>query len=118
MSHQDIIQTLIEWIDEHIDQPLNIDIVARKSGYSKWYLQRVFRAVMHQTLGDYIRRRRLLLAAEALRTTQRPISDIAMDLGYVSQQTFSRCSAANLTVRLPPIAIKFLPDKAADKGRG
>jgi transcriptional regulator GlxA family with amidase domain len=32
MSHQDIIQTLIEWIDEHIDQPLNIDVVARKSG--------------------------------------------------------------------------------------
>ncbi|MGF8219361.1 helix-turn-helix domain-containing protein, partial [Klebsiella pneumoniae] len=69
MSHQDIIQTLIEWIDEHIDQPLNIDIVARKSGYSKWYLQRMFRTVMHQTLGDYIRQRRLLLAAEALRTT-------------------------------------------------
>ncbi|EHC3600479.1 helix-turn-helix domain-containing protein, partial [Salmonella enterica subsp. enterica serovar Enteritidis] len=62
----------------------------RKSGYSKWYLQRMFRAVMHQTLGDYIRQRRLLLAAEALRTTQRPIFDIAMDLGYVSQQTFSR----------------------------
>ncbi|VAO14622.1 Regulatory protein SoxS [Klebsiella pneumoniae] len=90
MSHQDIIQTLIEWIDDHIDQPLNIDIVARKSGYSKWYLQRMFRTVMHQTLGDYIRQRRLLLAAEALRTTQRPIFDIAMDLGYVSQQTFSR----------------------------
>ena len=66
MSHQDIIQTLIEWIDEHIDQPLNIDVVARKSGYSKWYLQRMFRTVMHQTLGDYIRQR------------------------YVSQQTFSR----------------------------
>ena len=31
-----------------------------------------------------------MLAAEALRTTQRPIFDIAMDLGYVSQQTFSR----------------------------
>ena len=65
MSHQDIIQTLIEWIDEHIDQPLNIDIVARKSGYSKWYLQRMFRTVMHQTLGDYIRQRRLLLAAQS-----------------------------------------------------
>jgi AraC family mar-sox-rob regulon transcriptional activator len=50
----------------------------------------MFRAVTHQTLGDYIRQRRLLLAAEALRTTQRPIFDIAMDLGYVSQQTFSR----------------------------
>nr|VUD24672.1 regulatory protein SoxS [Salmonella sp. NCTC 7297] len=31
MSHQQIIQTLIEWIDEHIDQPLNIDVVAKKS---------------------------------------------------------------------------------------
>ncbi|MDI4746064.1 hypothetical protein MJL33_33090, partial [Salmonella enterica subsp. enterica serovar Kentucky] len=29
MSHQQIIQTLIEWIDEHIDQPLNIDVVAK-----------------------------------------------------------------------------------------
>ena len=39
MSHQQIIQTLIEWIDEHIDQPLNIEAVCEKSGYSKWYLQ-------------------------------------------------------------------------------
>jgi len=90
MSHQQIIHALTEWIDEHIDQPLNIDVVAQKSGYSKWYLQRMFRAVTHQTLGDYIRQRRLLMAAEALRTTQRPIFDIAMELGYVSQQTFSR----------------------------
>ena len=67
MSHQQIIQTLTEWIDEHIDQPLNIDVVARKSGYSKWYLQRMFRTVMHQTLGDYIRQRRLLLASRVFR---------------------------------------------------
>ena len=79
MSHQKIIQDLIAWIDEHIDQPLNIDVVAKKSGYSKWYLQRMFRTVTHQTLGDYIRQRRLLLAAVELRTTERPIFDIAMD---------------------------------------
>ncbi len=54
------------------------------------HLQRMFRTVTHQTLGDYIRQRRLLLAAVELRTTERPIFDIAMDLGYVSQQTFSR----------------------------
>lgn len=88
--HQEIIHTLTQWIDDHIDQPLNIDVVAQKSGYSKWYLQRMFRSVMHQTLGEYIRQRRLSMAAEALRTTQRPIFDIAMDFGYVSQQTFSR----------------------------
>ncbi|WP_105640882.1 superoxide response transcriptional regulator SoxS [Cronobacter dublinensis] len=90
MSHQEIIHALTQWIDEHIDQPLNIDVVAKKSGYSKWYLQRMFRTVMHETLGEYIRKRRLQLAAQELRTTRRPIFDIAMDYGYVSQQTFSR----------------------------
>ena len=90
MSHQEIVSALTAWIDDHIDQPMNIHVVARKSGYSKWYLQRMFRTVMHQTLGEYIRQRRLLMAAEALRTTERPIFDIAMDYGYVSQQTFSR----------------------------
>ncbi len=90
MSHREIINTLTAWIDDHIDQPLNIDAVARKSGYSKWYLQRMFRAIKRQTLGEYIRQRRLLMAAEALRSTQKPIFDIAMDYGYVSQQTFSR----------------------------
>ncbi|MDU7190528.1 MAG: helix-turn-helix domain-containing protein, partial [Enterobacter sp.] len=50
----------------------------------------MFRTVMHQTLGEYIRKRRLQLAAQELRTTRRPIFDIAMDYGYVSQQTFSR----------------------------
>lgn len=121
MSHQDIIQTLIEWIDEHIDQPLNIDIVARKSGYSKWYLQRMFRTVMHQTLGDYIRQRRLLLAAEALRTTQRPIFDIAMDLGYVSQQTFSRVFRREFrphSQRLPPSDLRVTRRLRPAYGRG
>ena len=85
-----VVQGIVDWIEAHILDTLPVSTIAKKSGYSKWYLQRMFRTVMHQTLGDYIRQRRLLLAAQALRSTQRPIFDIAMDLGYVSQQTFSR----------------------------
>ena len=55
MSHQKIIQDLIAWIDEHIDQPLNIDVVAKKSGYSKWYLQRMFRTVTHPVSYTHLR---------------------------------------------------------------
>ena len=63
----------------------------------------MFRTVTHQTLGDYIRQRRLLLAAVELRTTERPIFDIAMDLGYVSQQTFSRVFSVGSLIALPAI---------------
>ncbi len=88
--HQEIIHSLTQWIDQNLDKSLSIDEVAAKSGYSKWHLQRMFRTVTKQTLGGYIRERRLTLAAEALRQTQRPVFDIAMEYGYDSQQTFSR----------------------------
>lgn len=104
MSHQQIIQTLIEWIDEHIDQPLNIDVVAKKSGYSKWYLQRMFRTVMHQTLGEYIRQRRLLLAAQALRSTQRPILISRWIWDMCRNKPFPACFAASLTAHRATIA--------------
>ncbi|XXN63616.1 superoxide response transcriptional regulator SoxS [Enterobacter ludwigii] len=90
MMQQEIIHSLSNWIDQNLDKALSIDEVAAKSGYSKWHLQRMFRAVTKQTLGGYIRERRLTLAAEALRQTQRPVFDIAMQYGYDSQQTFSR----------------------------
>ena len=89
MSHQKIIQDLIAWIDEHIDQPLNIDVVAKKSGYSKWYLQRMFRTVTHQTLGDYIRQRRLHSALSLLRRSRLPIGEVACRVGYTSQSAFA-----------------------------
>lgn len=52
MSHQQIIQTLIEWIDEHIDQPLNIDVVDKKIGL----LQVVFAADVSYGNASNIRR--------------------------------------------------------------
>ncbi|PIJ50385.1 AraC family transcriptional regulator [Erwinia sp. OLTSP20] len=88
--HDEIIKTLTAWIEKNLDKTLSIDEVAAKSGYSKWHLQRMFRNVTSQTLGGYIRERRLTLAAQALSQTQRPVFDIAMQYGYDSQQTFSR----------------------------
>ncbi len=90
MMQEEIIHSLTDWIDQNLDKTLSIDEVAAKSGYSKWHLQRMFRTVTKQTLGGYIRERRLTLAAEALLQTQRPVFDIAMQYGYDSQQTFCR----------------------------
>lgn len=87
---KEIIISLTEWIDKNLGNNLSIDEVAAKSGYSKWHLQRMFRAMTRQTLGDYIRDRRLSKAAEALCVSQRPVFDIALQYGYESQQTFSR----------------------------
>ncbi len=58
MDRVNIIHDLLDWIETHLDQPLLLDNVAAKSGYSKWHLQRMFRSTGH-ALGSYIRERRL-----------------------------------------------------------
>lgn len=90
MDRADIIHDLMNWIETHLDQPLLLDNVAAKSGYSKWHLQRMFRSTTGHALGSYIRERRLSQAAQALRTTPRPILDIALQFHFDSQPSFSR----------------------------
>lgn len=90
MNQVSIISDLIVWIEKNLEQPLSIDHVAQKSGYSKWHLQRMFKEVTGQVLGTYIRHRRLTYAALALRMTSKPILDIAMQYRFDSQQTFTR----------------------------
>jgi len=90
MDQAGIIRDLLSWLEGHLDQPLSLDNVAAKAGYSKWHLQRMFKEVTGHAIGAYIRARRLSKAAVALRLTSRPILDIALQYRFDSQQTFTR----------------------------
>lgn len=90
MDQASIIRDLLSWLESHLDQPLALDNVAAKAGYSKWHLQRMFKEVTGNAIGAYIRARRLSKAAVALRLTSRPILDIALQYRFDSQQTFTR----------------------------
>ncbi|MEL7628157.1 MDR efflux pump AcrAB transcriptional activator RobA [Pectobacterium aroidearum] len=90
MDQAGIIRDLLNWLESHLDQPLSLDNVAAKAGYSKWHLQRMFKDVTGHAIGSYIRARRLTKAAVALCLTSRPILDIALQYRFDSQQTFTR----------------------------
>lgn len=90
MAQASIIHDLLNWLESHLDQPLSLNNVAAKSGYSKWHLQRMFKEITGQAVGSYIRARRLSKAAVALRLTSRPILDVALQYRFDSQQTFTR----------------------------
>lgn len=90
MDHYGFICELKYWLDSNIDHANKINDVARKAGYSKWHLQRLFKKMTGEKLGTYIRKRRLLMAAEALRQTDQSVLDISLAYGFNSQQTFTR----------------------------
>ncbi len=90
------------------DQPLSLDNVAAKAGYSKWHLQRMFKDVTGHAIGAYIRARRLSKSAVALRLTARPILDIALQYRFDSQQTFTRAFKKQFS--LTPALYRRSPD--------
>ena len=47
---EQVIQSLIVWIDENIHRQLHIDDIAKHAGYSKWHLQRIFVHYRGETL--------------------------------------------------------------------
>ena len=83
-----VIDTIVEWIDDNLHQPLRIDDIARHAGYSKWHLQRLF-LQYKESLGRYIRER-AAAGRRDLRDTDQRVYDICLKYGFDSQQTFTR----------------------------
>ncbi|ELX8378680.1 helix-turn-helix domain-containing protein [Providencia vermicola] len=89
---ESVVNDIVKWLESQLqrNEGIKIDTIADKSGYSKWHLQRVFKEMKGCTLGEYVRKRRLLEAAKSLRDGNLPILDIALQYGFSSQATFTR----------------------------
>ncbi len=108
MYQEEVITQLLAWIEQSLDQPLTLDNIAAKSGYSKWHLQRMFKQYTGQVLGAYARRRRLTAAARELRLTSATVVCIADKYQFDSQQTFTR--GFKKQFGLPPAAYRRSAD--------
>lgn len=89
MDWQKGMNRAIDYIEENLCGELDIRIPARFAGCSAWEFQRMFSFLTHTTVGAYIRKRRLSLAASDLLTSEMKIIDIALKYGYDSPTAFS-----------------------------
>lgn len=84
------IDDLLDWIDNNLDSRLDINTIARRAGYSKWHLQRLFKEHTGYPLAEYIRMLKLQKSVERLTHSDEPILNVALALGFDSQQSFNR----------------------------
>lgn len=77
-------------MDRVFDQPLDIPALARVAHVSAAHFSREFRATFGETPHRYLQRRRVERAMELLRETDRPVTEICLDVGWGSLGTFSR----------------------------
>ena len=84
------IDSVIAYIEDHINGNLDLETVADAIHYSKYHLHRIFSETVGMTLHDYANRRQLTEAAKLLVFSNKPIIEIASICGYNSLRVFNR----------------------------
>lgn len=82
------IQRAIDYIEDHITEELDYEEIARTGFSSSYHFQRVFSILCGYTLGEYIRSRRMELAADKIR-----VIDAAVKYRYESPDSFAKAFA-------------------------
>ena len=84
------INAVIDFIENHLDENLNIEELSRVAQFSQFHFHRIFRAFMGEPLYAFITRLRVERAAALLPGSPAKITDIAFDLGFDDSATFAR----------------------------
>lgn len=81
-------------MDRDSAQPLDVPALASVIHLSPAHFSRSFRAAFGETPHRYLQRRRVERAMVLLRSTDRPVTEIAFEVGFASLGTFSRTFSA------------------------
>jgi AraC family transcriptional regulator len=83
-------ESAIEYIEENLTNDIDFNMVATKAKCSSYHFQRMFSSLIGIPLSEYIRRRRITLAAIEIQNSDTNIIDIALKYGYDSHSSFTR----------------------------
>lgn len=83
------LELVCRYIDNHIDQPISLPVMAGIAGISRMHFAAQFRAATGLRPHDYLLRRRIAVATTLLADPARAIVDIALSVGFQSQSHFT-----------------------------
>lgn len=90
MEWLDKLNQSIRYIEDHLPSEIDYATAARIACCSTFHYQRMFSYLAGVSLAEYIRRRRMTLAALELQSSDAKVMDLALKYGYDSPTSFSR----------------------------
>ena len=85
----DQLRSAIDYIHDHIRDPLELRSISRAAGLSEFHFARLFKAATGDTPFQFVTRTRMERAKQLLRKTRLPIFEIAERVGYQKPSHFS-----------------------------
>lgn len=84
------IRVVMDYLNSHPTDKIDSQFLCHLAGVSETTLRRLFKQQTGKTVGEYVIELRMQTAARRLLTTDKPISDIAYDVGYDNPNYFTR----------------------------
>jgi len=85
------INRVLDYIENNLDQDLSLDHLADIATFSRFHFHRIFRAMVGETLNQFIQRIRLeKAAAQLILNPKKSITEVAFDCGFSGSATFAR----------------------------
>jgi AraC family transcriptional regulator len=85
-----LLENILNEIETRIKEGINADILANNAGISSVHLQRLFKFAFEQSLGSYIRSRKLTASLDQLLNTDSKLLSIALEYGFEYEQSYIR----------------------------
>ena len=89
-EYQQRINVLVEYINNHLGEDIDLNKLAEISGFSRWHFHRIFAEFLGEPVGTFIVRMRVETAARLLRYTEIPVKEIAYKVGYDVPSSLSK----------------------------
>lgn len=85
-----LVDPAVRWVEEHLADPLPVDLLARRCGVARDHFTRVFTRAMGSSPARHVAERRIAAAALLLLRGDEPIDDIAAEVGFANRYHFTR----------------------------
>jgi len=86
----ELLESVLNEIEKRIKEDINADFLADNAGLSSIHLQRLFKFAFNQSIGAYIRSRKLTASLESLFNTNFKLVSIALEYGFDYEQSYLR----------------------------
>ncbi|MEZ7890621.1 MAG: AraC family transcriptional regulator [Candidatus Wallbacteria bacterium] len=90
MDYFEIIKESVEFIERNLENDLQPKDIAEHIGFSYYHFHRIFKAMLGNSVMEYVRKRRLTCAAHRLISSNERIIDTAVNYHFQSHENFTK----------------------------
>lgn len=86
----EVLNRLVDLVEEHLTDEIDVDGLAKDLGTTAYHARRMFSSLAGLPVSEYVRRRRMTVAAADVIAGEEDLLDIAVRYGYGSSEAFGR----------------------------